>query len=142
MGSGTLLRADFFTESFDSGELVNVNIYMDDTLLLQTNFTWSGTEENYIALSSRQSTGFVADNLLIESILATVGVLESGEASLVIETVSGGYGVVIRRPDMPLGYVQNQAMAVEVVDSGGTASWVTAPYSDVIDLGGGVFACT
>ncbi len=66
VGSGTL-RADFFTESFDSGELVNVNIYMDDTLLLQTNFTWSGTEENYIALSSRQSTGFVVDDLLIES---------------------------------------------------------------------------
>jgi len=76
--------------------------------------------------SSRAQTGFT---------------IPSGSAQLQIQSVTGGYGVRIQLTNSPGGYEQVYPMAVEVVDEGGAATWVSAPYSAVEDLGGEVYRC-
>ncbi len=64
-GTFGTLRADFFVSDFNAGSMVNVDVFFNDVLITSTSFLWNGTGENYIALSSRQNTGIVIDNLEI-----------------------------------------------------------------------------
>ena len=73
---------------------------------------------------------------------ATVFRINSGPASLEIQQNGGAYGVALRLTNGSTVYQQTKLMAVEVVNSGGTAIWLTAPYSAAQALGGGGYKCT
>lgn len=62
------LKANFTFSDFNAGSTVDVEVFFNGASITTSSFTWSGTDENYIALSSRQNTAMVLDNLFIETI--------------------------------------------------------------------------
>ncbi|HEY4417779.1 MAG TPA: sulfatase-like hydrolase/transferase, partial [Verrucomicrobiae bacterium] len=64
------LRADFYPAGFGAGDKVNVFVYIDNALVVNTSFTWHDANANYIAASARIDAGFVVDNLLVQTIPA------------------------------------------------------------------------
>ena len=61
------LRVDFYATSFDAGSIVNYQVFLNSVLRGSGSFTWSGTDENYIGLDTRDGTGVTLDNLRIET---------------------------------------------------------------------------
>jgi hypothetical protein len=72
---------------------------------------------------------------------AAVFTINSGPSSLTILSNGGAYGVAIQLTNGAAVYQQTNSMAVEVVNSGGAATWLAAPYSTVVSLGAGVYQC-
>ncbi|VGO13448.1 hypothetical protein PDESU_02005 [Pontiella desulfatans] len=66
--AGGLLQADFFFDEFTSGAEVLAVVYFDGAEISQTQLSWNGTMENFVALSGRQNgSGIAVDNLSIAS---------------------------------------------------------------------------
>lgn len=76
----TKMRIDFSLPNFTAGSTVNYNVFFDDsvTAFASGTFTWSGTDENYISLSS---------NLILT---AAVGERHAMLDNLQIRTLSAG----------------------------------------------------
>jgi len=70
IGSSAQLRADFYPEGFGAADNVDVYVYLNSSLVIHTNFTWTDANENYLAVSARQGNGFIVDNLLVETVSA------------------------------------------------------------------------
>ncbi len=72
--------------------------------------------------------------------------LHSGQATLSIRTNAGGYDIGIQLTNGATLYEQTSPIAVEVITAADpdtwAATWYTAPYAAVKDLGGGVYRCT
>ncbi len=83
VGSSAILRADFYPDGFGLGDNVAVYVYLNSTLVAATSFTWKEANQNYIALSTRQSTGFIVDNLVVETIaVANAPLIWVGDGSV------------------------------------------------------------
>lgn len=77
------------------------------------------------------------------SIGTPVYTVHSNQATLTIRDLGGGgYGIGIQLDNTTTYYEQNSPLAVEVVNTGGTAAWLTGPYTAIQDLGGGSYQCT
>ncbi len=63
--AGGVLSADFFFDGFATGAPVEVSIYFNGTEIARRQFNWNGTDENFLALSTRQSSGMIVDNLVV-----------------------------------------------------------------------------
>lgn len=61
------LRVDFYATDFNAGSTVNYQVFLNAVLRGSGSFTWSGTDENYIGLDTRDGTGVSLDNLRIET---------------------------------------------------------------------------
>ncbi len=67
------IRADFGVTDFNAGSYVAYKVYYNNLLKAQGFFKWTGTNQNYVAVSGRGS-GFVAiDNLAIGTISVPFG---------------------------------------------------------------------
>jgi len=65
--AATTMRIDYSLSDFDAGSTVDFSVFFDDSATVFTtgSFTWSGTNENYISLSSNLSNDARFDNLEI-----------------------------------------------------------------------------
>lgn len=65
--AATTMRIDYSLQDFNAGSTVNYSVFFDDstTAITSGSFTWSGTNENYISLSSNLSNDARFDNLEI-----------------------------------------------------------------------------
>ncbi|RFM27027.1 RICIN domain-containing protein [Deminuibacter soli] len=69
--------------------------------------------------------------------------INSSQATLTVRNIgSGTYGIGIQLNSTTTYYEQNAPLAVEVVNTAGTATWLTGAYTAVQDMGGGLYKCT
>lgn len=69
--------------------------------------------------------------------------INSNQATLTIRDIgSGNYGIGIQLNSTTTYYEQNAPLAVEVVTTGGAATWLTGAYTGTQDMGGGLYKCT
>ncbi len=81
-GVAHTLRADFYPAGFNAGDNVVVFVYIDDSLVVSTNFAWHDANANYLAVSARLDIGFAVDNLKVETIsLADAQLVWTGDGS-------------------------------------------------------------
>ena len=62
------MRIDFYASSFSAGEEVSYNLHFNNSATAFTSgtFTWSGTDENYICLSSNLTNSSTFDNFEVD----------------------------------------------------------------------------
>lgn len=62
------VNVDFYFADFNSGSLVNYDVFFNGALQGSGSFDWTGTEENFIGLDARDNTGVTYDNFVIETV--------------------------------------------------------------------------
>ena len=67
--------------------------------------------------------------------------IPTGAAALSFEKDGATYGVALRASNGSAVYRQPHPLAVEVVDSAGVATWRTAAYSSITNMGAGRYEC-
>ncbi|GAA5484476.1 sulfatase-like hydrolase/transferase [Haloferula sargassicola] len=67
--TGTV-RIEFAVEDFNAGSTVGYEVFLNDVSRGSGTFTWSGTDENLIALDARDGTAVSFDNLVIATLPA------------------------------------------------------------------------
>lgn len=68
--------------------------------------------------------------------------INSGPSALAVQQNGTVYGVAVQLTNGAAVYQQTNLLAVQVVNGSGSATWLTAPYSAAINLGGGICQCT
>ncbi|MGE4490282.1 MAG: hypothetical protein AB7E95_12140, partial [Kiritimatiellales bacterium] len=71
LGQGDVtLTAEFLFDSFADGSTVNYTVYVNGTAVSGATgtFTWSGANENYIAIDGRDNDYTAFDNFIVETI--------------------------------------------------------------------------
>lgn len=72
--TGTI-RVDFSCNDFDADSLVKYEIFLNDVSQGEGTFTWSGTNENFIGLDGRDSSGVSLDNFSVSTFTPPPGVI-------------------------------------------------------------------
>jgi hypothetical protein len=85
--TGTI-SATFSFSDFNVGSTVNYQVFLNGVSEGTGSFTWSGTDENYIGLDARDSSGVSLDNLSISTV---------PEPSAMLLGLLGATGLFLRR---------------------------------------------
>lgn len=78
------IAVDFLVNDFNAGSTVDYRVYFDDALQGTGSFTWSGTNENYIALDARDNQGVFFDNFIVETIPEPTSVTLVGTVVMIL----------------------------------------------------------
>ena len=85
--TGTI-AVNFLVSDFNAGSTVNYRVFLDDVLQGTGALTWSGTNENYIALDARDNQGVFFDNFLIETIPEPTSIALIGTLAIIVGSTS------------------------------------------------------